>query len=300
VIPRTFRLAGSARQRPPRAPRNLSRLPLTARYETSLEPGAALSAASRLLGGKRFRLHAGDGWVSAEKGYLREAGNLLFHLALLALLGAVAVGGMFGYKANRLLVAGDTFANTITDLDVFHPGRLVSAADLQPFTITLSKYEASYVPSGPQRGQPADFNALIRYSAHPGAPSRSYNLRINHPLVVDGVRVFMIGHGYAPVFRVTDGTGHVRFDGPVPFIAMETSGLTSEGVIKVPDARPRQLGFAGVFLPTVAVRPQHHAHAPAGGRPAAAGARPVDEAAARIRHGDLHRLQAVDEPGHHL
>jgi cytochrome c biogenesis protein len=36
----------------------------------------------------------------------------------------------------------------------------------------------------------------------------------------------------------------------VPFIAMETAGLTSEGVIKVPDARPEQLGFAGVFLPT--------------------------------------------------
>ena len=60
--------------------------------------------------------------MSAEKGYLREAGNLLFHLALLALLAAVCVGGMFGYKANRLLVVGDSFANTATDLDAFHPG----------------------------------------------------------------------------------------------------------------------------------------------------------------------------------
>jgi cytochrome c biogenesis protein len=42
----------------------------------------------------------------------------------------------------------------------------------------------------------------------------------------------------------------VVFDGPVPFIAVEQSGLTSEGVIKVPDAHPQQLGFAGVFLPT--------------------------------------------------
>ena len=250
VIPRAVRLAGAARQPPPRAPRNLGRLPLTARYQTPMAPEAVLTAAARVLGKRRFRLRTGDGWVAAEKGYLREAGNLLFHLALLALLGAIAIGGMFGYKANRLLVEGDSFANTITDLDVFHPGRAVSAADLQPFTMTLGKFEASYIRSGPQRGQPADFDAFGRYSPRPGAPARRYDLRINHPLLVDGVRVFMIGHGYAPVFRITDGTGHVRFGGPVPFIALDTSGFTSEGVIKVPDARPQQLGFAGVFLPT--------------------------------------------------
>ena len=36
----------------------------------------------------------------------------------------------------------------------------------------------------------------------------------------------------------------------MPFIPVEQSGLTSEGVVKVPDAAPTQLGFAGVFLPT--------------------------------------------------
>jgi cytochrome c biogenesis protein len=250
VLPRAFRLAGSIRQPPPRAPRHLRRLPLAARHETSASPAAVLGTAARLLRGKRFRVRSGDGWVSAEKGYLREAGNLLFHLALLGVLAAVAAGGMLGYKANRLLVEGDSFANTVTDLDVFHPGRAVSAASLQPFSITLRRFRASYIPSGPQRGEPADFDAFLSYSARPGARARSYDLRVNHPLVVDGVRVFLIGHGYAPVFRVTDGSGHVRFDGPVPFIAVEASGFTSEGVIKVPDARPQQLGFAGVFLPT--------------------------------------------------
>ena len=250
VIPRTFRLAGSARQQPPQAPANLSRLPLAARHETTLAPAEALAAAAAVLSAKRFRLRTGDGWVSAEKGYLREAGNLLFHLALLALLVAVCVGGMFGYKANRLLVVGDSFANTATDLDAFHPGRAVSAADLQPFTIALDSFQASYITSGALRGQPSRFDARIRYSPQPGAAMRGYSLRVNHPLSVDGVRVFLIGHGYAPVFRVTDGTGRVVFDGPVPFIAVEQAGLTSEGVIKVPDAHPQQLGFAGVFLPT--------------------------------------------------
>ena len=250
VLPRTFRLAGSARQLPPRAPRNLSRLPMSASYRTSLTPAEAVGSAAGLLSGKRFRLRNGDGWVAAEKGYLREAGNLLFHIALLALLGSVGIGGIFGYKADRLLVAGQSFANTPTALDQFRPGRLVTPGDLQPFTVTLDKFTAHYITSGTLRGQPSSFDASVSYTDRPGAPARGFLLRVNHPLSVDGVRVYLIGHGYAPVFRITDGAGRVVFDSPVPFIPVEQTGLTSEGVIKVPDADPDQLGFAGVFLPT--------------------------------------------------
>src|SRR5690242_6967294 len=163
VIPRTFHQFGAARQQPPRAPRNLSRLPMNTRTQSPLVPAEALSAASALLAAKRFRVRAGDGWVSAEKGYLREAGNLLFHLALLALLAAVGLGGLFGYKADRLLVSGQSFGNTVTALDQFRPGRLVSAADLQPFTITLNRFNASYVTSGPDLGQPSAFHAYLSY-----------------------------------------------------------------------------------------------------------------------------------------
>jgi len=250
VVPRTFRQFGAARQQPPRAPRNLSRLPLSATMASPLAPDDALAKASALLAGKRFRVRTGDGWISAEKGYLREAGNLLFHLALLALLVAVGMGGLFGYKADRLLVAGQSFGNTVTALDQFRPGRLVAAADLQPFSIALEKFRARYVASGPDTGEPAAFDAYLSYQAEPGAATQHYDLQVNHPLNVDNVKVYLIGHGYAPVFRVTDGTGHVVFNGPVPFIPVSLNGLTSEGVVKVPDARPQQLGFAGVFLPT--------------------------------------------------
>ena len=250
VLPRTLRLVGSARQPPPRAPGNLSRLPFAVSYATPLAPEAALGSAAKALSGKRFRLRTGPGWVSAEKGYLREVGNLLFHMALLGLLVSIGLGGLFGYKANRLLVSGTSFANTVTALDEFHPGRLVSPGDLQPFTMTLNKFSASYVTSGPLIGQPASFNAAVHYSAAPGSAVHSDTLSVNHPLTVDGVKVFLIGHGYAPMFRVTDGAGKVVFDGAVPFIPVETSGLTSEGAIKVPDADPEQLGFVGVFLPS--------------------------------------------------
>ncbi len=250
VLPRTLRLAGSARQPPPRAPSNLGRLPFSVSYATALAPQQALDAAAKALSARHFRLRTGPGWVSAEKGYLREVGNLLFHIALLGLLVSIGLGGLFGYKADRLLVTGTSFSNTLTALDEFHPGRLVGPQDLQPFTVSLEHFSASYVTSGPLVGQPASFTAAVRYSDAPQGPMHSYSLTVNHPLVVDGVRVFLIGHGYAPTFRVTDGAGQVVFDGAVPFIPVETSGLTSEGAIKVPDAQPQQLGFAGVFLPS--------------------------------------------------
>ncbi len=250
VLPRTVRLVGSARQRPPRAPSNLARLPATASYSTDRAADSVLESAAGLFRRRRFRLRTGDGWVSAEKGYLREVGNLLFHVALLALLFSVGLGGIFGYKANRLLVVGQGFANTPTALDVFRPGRLVGPGDLQPFSINLLNFRAQYVTSGPEQDQPLSYNAGLSYQTQPGAPVRHYTLRVNHPLVVDGVSVYLIGHGYAPVFRVTDGTGTVRWSGPVPFIPVVQSTMTSEGVIKVPDARPAQLGFAGVFLPS--------------------------------------------------
>ena len=87
VLPRTFRLVGAgpaaaaAGAAPPDPAADVGQLPDRAAARAGpVRRGLACSA------GKRFRLRTGDGWVSAEKGYLREVGNLLFHIALLALL----------------------------------------------------------------------------------------------------------------------------------------------------------------------------------------------------------------------
>jgi cytochrome c biogenesis protein len=235
---------------PPRAPRNLARLPNSARYQTELSPDEASAAAARFLAGRHFRLNRGDGWLSAEKGYRREVGNLLFHVALMGVLVSISLGGLFGYKADRLMVEGGTFADTVTDLDAFHPGHFVSASDLAPFSITLNKFVSSYITSGPDRDQPSVFDAQISYTANPGGAARKYSLQVNHPLHVDGTKLYLIGHGYAPVFKVTDGQGKVVYDQATPFLPAEQSTYLSEGVVKAPDAKPEQLGFAGVFLPT--------------------------------------------------
>src|ERR1700751_874352 len=76
VLPRTFRLAGSARTPPPKAPRFLTRLPRSSSFSSPLPPAEAAEAAATVLGAHRFRLRrpATDdpaSCVSAEKGYLR-------------------------------------------------------------------------------------------------------------------------------------------------------------------------------------------------------------------------------------
>jgi cytochrome c biogenesis protein len=255
VVPRTFRLAGSTRTPPPKAPRFLKRLPHSASYASPLPPAEAAAAAAAVLGGHRFRLRRPDSadktfWVSAEKGYLREAGNLLFHLSLLGILISIALGGVFGYKADKLLVEGQGFADTQSALDEFHPGRLATGADLAPFDLTLNKFTASYITSGQDVGQPSTFGANVSYTASPGSPVKTYNVQVNHPLSVDSVKVYLIGHGYAPVFRVTDARGQVVYNEATPFIPANTGTMLSDGVVKAPNAAPTQLGFMGVFVPT--------------------------------------------------
>src|ERR1700759_2541085 len=59
VLPRAYRLLRSARAVPPRAPRNLARLPNSARYQTELSPDEASAAAARFLAGPGVRVKSG-------------------------------------------------------------------------------------------------------------------------------------------------------------------------------------------------------------------------------------------------
>ena len=64
--------------------------------------------------------------------------------------------------------------------------------------------------------------------------------------------MYLIGNGYAPVVTVRDGAGDIAMQGPV-VAKLQGDNYYSSAVIKVPDARPDQLAFAGFFLPTAFV-----------------------------------------------
>jgi len=254
VIPRTRLHWRAMRAQPPAAPSRLSRLPEHRTLELECSPADVLTAAETVLRAQRWRVRrevveSGEStWVAGEKGYLRETGNLLFHLALLALLVAVAAGGMFGAKGQVIVREGSAFSNTLTQYDSFSPGRLFKADRLVPFTVRLDQFRATYQEDGMQRGAPREFAADVVYSTGPGTAERKATIGVNEPLAIDGTKVFLVGHGYAPTFVIKDATGKVLLDDSVVFLPQD-GNFTSDGVLKIPDATP-QIGFTGVFLPT--------------------------------------------------
>ncbi|MFG1808658.1 cytochrome c biogenesis protein ResB [Streptomyces sp. NPDC049040] len=254
IVPRTWQFVGQLRARPPAAPRNLTRLPAYSTWRTDASPEEVTEAARRTLRGRRFRTSVSDTSVAGEKGYLREFGNLVFHISLFGLLIAFALTSLEKAEGGKLIVQGDGFVNNLTQYDDFSGGTLYGADDLKPFGFDLDSFEQKYATSGPERGTALKFQANIHYySGSDGKPVKG-EISVNHPLSIGGEKVYLISHGYAPVVTVRDGGGNVAFTGPVPFLPQD-SNLTSTGVIKVPDALDKngkvdQLAFGGFFTPT--------------------------------------------------
>lgn len=250
VIPRIGQLYRQWREGPPEPPGRLS----NRSGARSIPAGAdTLDRAARNLADQGWRVNgdATRGWVSAEKGFLREAGNLGFHLSLLAMLIAVGIGGSWGWRGNVIVQEGDGFANTLTQYDAWGGGRFVDPAELSPFAFTLEDFSVDFERGEAQRGAPRDFTAVLDLVESPDADPRQVVLQVNDPLTLDRAKVFLIGHGYAPRFVVRDPAGAVVFDDAVSFLPQD-SNFTSTGVIKVPDMGP-QLGVNGIFAPTAVV-----------------------------------------------
>jgi cytochrome c biogenesis protein len=250
IIPRLFVYYRALRAQPPPAPRNLSRMPVQASYTTDLAPAEVLERARTVLG-RRHRIRVrgdGDDYVAAERGYLREAGNLVFHLSLLIVLAGVAMGGLWGYQGGVIIVQGTTFSNNLTQYDDFKPGGLFRQSQLANFRFSVDDFSIDWLKEGPRFGQARKFEAALTYQVGDGEP-KEYGLRVNHPLELNGTDVFLIGHGYAPVITVRDGTGQVVHTGPTVFLPRDASFL-SYGVVKVPTAKPGQIGLDGLFFPT--------------------------------------------------
>ncbi|HET7900436.1 MAG TPA: cytochrome c biogenesis protein ResB [Candidatus Nanopelagicales bacterium] len=259
VIPRAVTHWRVLRSRPPRAPRNLGRLPEHRVVDAPGDPAAVLEAARSHLRSRLWRVDVtsydgSTGSLAAEKGYARETGNLLFHVALIGILAGVALGALTGFKGTVIVREGSSFADTRAQFDAFAPGRFHSDDALPPFSFTLDRFTAGYQRGGQQNGAAREFAADVTLVRSPGdAPERT-TVEVNDPLEIDGVKVFLVGHGYAPTFTVKNAKGEVVFQDSVVFLPQD-GYFTSTGVVKVPDTVP-QLGLQGVFLPSAVVDDQ--------------------------------------------
>ncbi|MFV0320280.1 MAG: cytochrome c biogenesis protein ResB [Microbacterium sp.] len=261
VIPRTKHHLTALRARPPRTPARLARLtdheeivvPLDAAADAEGAAQTAVALAEHELkrGGYRVARYDGRGSfsVSAERGYLRETGNLLFHLALLGVLVSVGIGGAFTYTGQKVVVEGTTFVNALTDYSSFNPGRFVDGENLDPYSLTLDRFDVTYQPAdSAAAGQAGDFVAHLT-TQYAGEQPQDAEVRVNHPLGIGPDKVYLMGNGYAPTITIANADGTVVFRDSVPFLPQD-SRLTSIGVVKVPDGLSEQVGLVGFFYPT--------------------------------------------------
>jgi cytochrome c biogenesis protein len=232
----------------------LSKLPVADRWETHVPAADVLSCARAALRRGRWRVVERGGALSAEKGYLRETGNLLFHVSLVALLLGIALGGLRGFQGSALVVEGRGFSSALFNYDDIRPGRTFDAEDLVPFGFTLEEFRATYDDDG----RALTFDADITWTSDAGDPEAAvepYTLRVNHPLSIEGARLYLLGHGYAPYVRVTDADGEVTWDGAVPCLPQNPQFL-STCVVKAPTPQGDDLAFEGVYTPTTVQDPE--------------------------------------------
>ena len=253
IVPRSRLHWHALRSRPPRAPARLERLQAHTSLTYAAPPAEALAAAAAGLRRRRYRVHAHDEVsVSAESGYLRETGNLVFHLALCLVIVGVAVGHLWGWRGDVIVPEGQTFTSTFRSYHTFSGGALVDPLTVPPFSLRIDRFDVRFEETvgGAQFGAPRGFTAYTSTSEAPGQATREQILTVNEPVTLGGADVFLLGNGYAPVVTVRDGAGTVLYRQATPFLAQDNF-YTSVGAIKVPAASPKMLGFSGFFLPTV-------------------------------------------------
>ena len=257
IIPRSKHHLDALLARPPKTPARLSRLVGFTTATTAADSETAVEAARSVLKSQGYRIERYGDSISAERGYLRETGNLIFHTALVGVLAAVGIGGAFGFTGQRLLVEGEPFTNVLADYDSFNAGSWVDPdTALEPFDLRLDEFEGTYEfaidDDGVGTWHPLDFTASMstRVPAAVGGSGdwTDATLAVNAPLEIGGTQVYLLGNGYAPIITIRDADGTEVFHQAVPFLAQD-GNLTSAGVIKVADGLGAQIGMKGFFYP---------------------------------------------------
>ena len=248
IVPRTLYHWRILRAEPAAEPASWARLPYRRSERATQGAAVALDCAETVLRKAHYRVVRDDTSIRAEFGYLRETGNLVFHIALVGILTTLAATGGFGWSGQRVIIEGQTFTNQLASYDSFHPGSWFTEQNLQPYAVSLETFTPEYTKD-PVKDvwMPIDFTATVTVTE--GDATREVILKVNEPLVAGDSQMYLLGNGFAPVITVRDPQGTVVFDQPVVFLSQD-SNLTSVGVVKVPDGLSKQLGLQGFFYPS--------------------------------------------------
>ena len=258
ILPRIAHHWRALRSAPPATPARLDRLAAYSTLKVSGEElpdrGQIIARAEDLLNKRGYRtviIDRGERGlsVSAERGYLRETGNLIFHIAMLGVIVAIGIGSGFSWHGQRVLVEGQTFQNGLVSYSSFTPGRFFDPSQLAPYSVKLDSFTVNYEEQNQHAiGQPTLFDANVTVQ-EPGQEARQQSVRVNEPLRVAGTDMYLLANGYAPEITVKDPSGKEVFRDRVIFIPQDKN-LTGLGVVKVPDGLEQQIGMLGFFYPS--------------------------------------------------
>ena len=243
VLPRTFEHIKAIGKKPPLTPKFLDRM--EGFVELDRPVVGSLDLAEKWLKKNRFRVRREEHSISAEKGYSRESGNLLFHLSLILILFAVAAGGLYGSKGETILNVGDRFINTPTSYDNISFAKFQREGDMVPFSLQILDFKAAY---DVQTNAPTDYSLQVAAANPIGSKEIVKTIKVNSPLTYGSTKIYLQANGYSPVVAIRDKSGKLIFEGAVTFLPQD-GNLTSIGAIKLPDMNP-QIGMVASFLPT--------------------------------------------------
>ena len=280
IIPRSWDHYKAWKTPPTRAPKYLSKMPLNATGHSEKSPEEIAAATQSML--KKWRVsevspaedRAGAQSFSAERGYARELCNLIFHVALVAILLTMAAGRLVTYEGQVIVVTeknsqgqsqeqaqSTEFCNTSTsNYNSFRAGPLFDGTGLHPFCVKAHDFAAEYLPNG----QAEMFSSNVSYAAgddiyKDDSEWKDYQLQVNHPLRLQNNRVYLQGHGYAPTMTVEWPDGEKRTQ-TIQFQPNDTTFFLSSGLMRFdppagmyPDLferRQNQLAIQGLFAPT--------------------------------------------------
>jgi cytochrome c biogenesis protein len=240
VLPRSIEHLKAIGAKPPLTPKYLDRM----EFYTEIKK-IDLDKVEKFLRKKHFRIRRDENSISAEKGYARETGNLLFHLSLVLILLAVGIGSLLGSRGDAIVNVGDRFINTPTSYDILSFGKYQAEDSLPPFSLTVTDFKAEY---DPVTNAAIDYELTVLTANPAGSKEIKKIIKVNQPLAYGSTKIYLQANGYSPIVIVRDKSGKIIFDGPTPFLPQDAN-LSSIGAIKIPDMDP-QIGFVGSFLPT--------------------------------------------------
>ena len=150
----------------------------------------------------------GDGsalWLAADKHRLSPWGTLLVHLSLILLLIGVLLGSLFGFRNETF-----TIAEGATEDVGFGTG----------LSVTLNAFTDAYWEDGTPKEYQSDVTIYNQ-----GKAVQSGLIRVNHPLLVNGIRFHQGYFGPAAGLTVTGADGERLFSGSVALTGTQSSGL---------------------------------------------------------------------------